>query len=97
MGCPGVAEAAVIGVPHPKWEERPLLVVVPAAGARPTAQSIADHLESKIAKWWMPDDVVFVEALSYGATGKIQKMELRRRFAGHYGGASTEAAVTIRR
>ena len=97
VGCPGVAEAAVIGVPHPKWEERPLLVVVPAAGARPTAQSIADHLESKIAKWWMPDDVVFVEALSYGATGKIQKMELRRRFAGHYGGASTEAAVTIRR
>ena len=85
VGCPGVAEAAVIGVPHPKWEERPLLVVVPAAGARPTAQSIADHLESKIAKWWMPDDVVFVEALSYGATGKIQKMELRRRFAGHYG------------
>ena len=82
---------------HPKWEERPLLVVVPAAGARPTTQSIADHLESKIAKWWMPDDVVFVEALSYGATGKIQKMELRRRFAGHYGGASTEAAVTIRR
>jgi 3-(methylthio)propionyl---CoA ligase len=76
VGCPGVAEAAVIGVPHPKWEERPLLVVVPVAGARPTAQSIADHLESKIAKWWMPDDVVFVEALSYGATGKIQKMEL---------------------
>ena len=49
-----------------------------------TAQSIAAYLEGKIAKWWMPDDVVFVEALSYGATGKIQKMELRRRFAGHY-------------
>jgi fatty-acyl-CoA synthase len=84
VGCPGVAEAAVIGVPHPKWEERPLLVVVPAAGATVTAQSIAAHLEGKIAKWWMPDDVVFVDALSYGATGKIQKMELRRRFAGHY-------------
>jgi 3-(methylthio)propionyl---CoA ligase len=82
-GCPGVAEAAVIGVPHPRWEERPLLVVVPAAGATVTAQSIAAHLEGKIAKWWMPDDVVFVDALSYGATGKIQKMELRRRFAGH--------------
>ena len=84
MGCPGVAEAAVIGVPHPKWEERPLLVVVPLAGTAVTAQSIAAYLEGKIAKWWMPDDVVFVEALTYGATGKIQKMELRRRFAGHY-------------
>jgi acyl-CoA synthetase (AMP-forming)/AMP-acid ligase II len=84
MGCPGVAEAAVVGIPHPKWEERPLLVVVPLAGAALTAQSIAAHLEGKIAKWWMPDDVVFVDALSYGATGKIQKMELRRRFAGHY-------------
>jgi acyl-CoA synthetase (AMP-forming)/AMP-acid ligase II len=83
-GCPGVAEAAVIGVPHPKWEERPLLIVVPAAGATVTAQSIAAYLEGKIAKWWMPDDIVFVDALSYGATGKIQKMELRRRFAGHY-------------
>ena len=63
----------MIGVPHPKWEERPLLVVVPAAGARPVDRH---HLESKIAKWWMPDDVVFVEALSYGAAGKIKKMEL---------------------
>jgi 3-(methylthio)propionyl---CoA ligase len=84
VGCPGVMEAAVIGIPHPKWEERPLLVVVPAASGRPTAQSIMAYLEGKIAKWWMPDDVVFVEALTYGATGKIQKMELRRRFMGHY-------------
>jgi fatty-acyl-CoA synthase len=61
-----------------------LLVVVPQAGATVTVQSIVAHLEGKIAKWWMPDDVVFVDALSYGATGKIQKMELRRRFAGHY-------------
>ena len=53
MGCPGVAEAAVIGVPHPKWEERPLLVVVPLAGATETAQSIAVYLEGKIAKWRM--------------------------------------------
>ena len=74
----------MIGIPHPKWEERPLLVVVPSAAGAATAQSIAAFLEGRIAKWWMPDDVVFVEALSYGATGKIQKMELRRRFAGHY-------------
>jgi acyl-CoA synthetase (AMP-forming)/AMP-acid ligase II len=84
MGCPGVAEAAVIGIPHPKWEERPLLVVVPAAANTATAQSIVAFLEGKIAKWWIPDDIVFVEALRYGATGKVQKMELRRRFAEHY-------------
>lgn len=83
-GCPGVAEAAVIGIPHPKWEERPLLIVVPSVSQPATASSIFAFLEGKIAKWWMPDDVVFVEALTYGATGKVQKMELRRRFAGHY-------------
>jgi fatty-acyl-CoA synthase len=92
-GCPGVAEAAVIGIPHPKWEERPLLVVVPAKGAAPTAHAIATYLEGKIAKWWMPDDVVFVDALSYGATGKIQKMELRQRFAGHYSASPAARAA----
>jgi 3-(methylthio)propionyl---CoA ligase len=84
MGCPGVAEAAVIGIPHPQWEERPLLVVVPAASDAATAKSIIAFLEGKIAKWWMPDDIVFVESLTYGATGKVQKKELRRRFVGHY-------------
>jgi fatty-acyl-CoA synthase len=69
-----------------------LLVLVPAAGATVTARSIAAHLEGKIAKWWMPDDVVFVDALSYGATGKIQKMELRRRFAGHYSSPARSTA-----
>lgn len=83
-GCPGVAEAAVIGIPHPQWEERPLLVIVPAASEAATANSIIAFLEGKIAKWWIPDDIVFVEALTYGATGKVQKMELRRRFVGHY-------------
>jgi fatty-acyl-CoA synthase len=84
MGCPGVAEAAVIGIPHPQWEERPLLVVVPAASRAVTANSIIAFLEGKIAKWWIPDDIVFVEALTYGATGKVQKMELRRRFGEYY-------------
>ena len=91
-GCPGVAEAAVIGIPHPKWEERPLLVVVPAPGATVSAQAVVSFLDGKIAKWWMPDDVVFVDALSYGATGKIQKMELRRRFAEHYSQATVPVA-----
>ena len=83
-GCPGVAEAAVIGISHPQWEERPLLVVVPAATEAATAESIYAFLEGKIAKWWMPDDIVFVDALVYGATGKVQKMELRHRYAEHY-------------
>ena len=91
-GCPGVAEAAVIGIPHPKWEERPLLVVVPAPGATVSVQAVMSFLDGKIAKWWMPDDVVFVDALSYGATGKIQKMELRRRFAEHYSQATVLVA-----
>ena len=91
-GCPGVAEAAVIGIPHPKWEERPLLVVVRAPGATVSVQAVVSFLDGKIAKWWMPDDVVFVDALSYGATGKIQKMELRRRFAEHYSQATVPVA-----
>jgi fatty-acyl-CoA synthase len=89
MGCPGVAEAAVIGIPHPQWEERPLLVVVPTASNAATARSIIAFLEGKIAKWWIPDDIVFVDALTYGATGKVQKMELRHRFAGHYSSRMT--------
>jgi len=89
MGCPGVAEAAVIGIPHPQWEERPLLVIVPTASNAATARSIVAFLEGKIARWWIPDDIVFVEALTYGATGKVQKMELRRRFAHHYSSRMT--------
>ncbi len=89
MGCPGVAEAAVIGIPHPQWEERPLLVVVPTASNAATARSIIAFLEGKIAKWWIPDDIVFVDALTYGATGKVQKMELRHRFAHHYSSRMT--------
>ncbi len=88
-GCPGVAEAAVIGIPHPQWEERPLLVVVPTASNAATARSIVAFLEGKIAKWWIPDDIVFVDALTYGATGKVQKMELRPRFARHYSSRMT--------
>jgi acyl-CoA synthetase (AMP-forming)/AMP-acid ligase II len=84
MGCPGVAEAAVIGIPHPQWEERPLLVVVRAKDHPLTAAAIFAFLDGKIAKWWMPDDVVFVDALVYGATGKVQKMELRKTFGEHY-------------
>jgi 3-(methylthio)propionyl---CoA ligase len=84
VGCPGVLDAAVIGIPHPEWEERPLLVVVRKPDADLSADAIKAFLDGKVAKWWIPDDVVFSEALTYGATGKIQKMELRRLFAGYY-------------
>jgi fatty-acyl-CoA synthase len=74
---PGVAEAAVIGIRHPKWDERPLLIVVAKPGASPTKDALIDFMRPKIAKWWLPDDVVFVEAIPHTATGKIKKTELR--------------------
>ena len=76
-----VAEAAAIAVAHPKWGERPLLVVVARDGAAPTAESIRDFLAGKVAKWWLPDDIVFVDELPHTATGKISKLTLRRQFA----------------
>jgi len=79
----GIANCAVIGVPHPKWNERPLLVAVKAPGAEPTKAQILDALSAKIAPWQMPDDVVFVEALPMTATGKISKKDLRAQFASY--------------
>lgn len=79
-GYPGVAEAAVIGVPHPKWTERPLLVVVTEEGETISKQAILAWLEGKVAKWWIPDDVVFVDEIPHTATGKIKKIDLRKQF-----------------
>jgi fatty-acyl-CoA synthase len=81
LACKGLANCAVIGVPHPKWNERPLLVAVKAPGAEPTKAEILDVLASRVARWQLPDDVVFVEALPMTATGKISKKDLRARFA----------------
>jgi 3-(methylthio)propionyl---CoA ligase len=80
MGCPGVAEAAVIGVRHPKWDERPLLIVVRRPDADVTKDDLIKFLDGKIAKWWMPDDVQFIDAIPHGATGKILKTALRKHF-----------------
>ncbi|MEX0589529.1 MAG: long-chain-fatty-acid--CoA ligase [Xanthobacteraceae bacterium] len=80
VGHPDVAEAAVIGIAHPKWDERPLLVVVPKKDRRPEKDDILKFMEGKVAKWWMPDDVVFVNEIPHTATGKIQKMALRDQF-----------------
>ncbi|HUC68731.1 MAG TPA: 3-(methylthio)propionyl-CoA ligase [Stellaceae bacterium] len=81
MGHPEVAEAAVIGLPHPKWDERPLLVVVPKAGHHPSKESITAFLGDKIARWQLPDDVVFVPELPHGGTGKVLKTRLREQFS----------------
>ena len=80
MSHPAVAEAAAIARPHPKWEERPLLVVVPQAGSSPNKEDLLQHLSARVAKWWLPDDIVFVEELPHGATGKVSKRQLRARF-----------------
>ncbi len=80
VGHPKVAEAAVIGVQHPKWDERPLLVVVLKKDQKADKAEILDFMQGKIAKWWMPDDVAFVEDIPHTATGKILKTELRQRF-----------------
>jgi 3-(methylthio)propionyl---CoA ligase len=80
MAHPAVANAAVIGVAHPKWDERPLLIVVRKPGSEATAADILSVYEGRVAKWWTPDDVQFVESIPLGATGKILKTRLRDQF-----------------
>lgn len=80
VGHPAVAEAAAIGIYHPKWDERPILVVVKKKGMEVTAQEIKDHLAQSLAKWWLPDAVEFVDEIPHGATGKISKKDLRDQF-----------------
>jgi fatty-acyl-CoA synthase len=81
VGHPDVAEAAAIGVAHPKWGERPLLIVVAKPGAKPTQDMLLAHLRGRIAKWWLPDAVVLVDEIPHTAAGKILKTQLRRQFA----------------
>jgi len=83
MAHPGVAMAACIAVPHPKWDERPLLVVMRKPGTNATREEILAYFEGKVAKWQIPDDVVFVDAIPLGATGKMQKNKLREQFKTH--------------
>lgn len=80
VGHPDVAEAAVIGIAHPKWDERPLLVIITKPDCAPTKDEILAFMSGKIAKWWMPDDVVFVDEIPHTATGKILKTALREQF-----------------
>jgi len=83
MAHPAVHEAAVIACPHPKWDERPLLVVVKKPGGELTREQMLGFFEGRIAKWQIPDDVVFVDELPHTATGKLQKLKLREQFRGH--------------
>ncbi len=83
VGCPGVAEAAAIAIPHPKWDERPLLLVVRSKGSDVSEQEIRDHLARHVSKWWQPDAIEFVEELPHSATGKLSKKTLRERYRGY--------------
>jgi fatty-acyl-CoA synthase len=78
-----VALPACIAAFHPKWDERPLLVVMKKPGATVTRDELLAFFDGKIAKWWTPDDVIFVDAIPLGATGKMQKNKLREQFKGH--------------
>jgi fatty-acyl-CoA synthase len=83
MAHPAVAMAACIAAFHPKWDERPLLVVMKKPGAELTREQMLQFFDGKIARWWTPDDVVFVDAIPLGATGKMQKNKLREMFKDH--------------
>ena len=83
MAHPAVGEAAVIGIAHPNWDERPLLIVVRKTGTEVTREELLKFYEGRVAKWWIPDDVVFVDALPHTATGKLLKMKLREDFKNH--------------
>jgi fatty-acyl-CoA synthase len=82
MGYPKVMEAAVIAVNHPKWQERPLALVAPLPQFRETItkQELLDYLSDKVAKWWLPDDIVFIDAVPKTSVGKFNKRALREKF-----------------
>jgi 3-(methylthio)propionyl---CoA ligase len=84
IGCPGVANAAAIGVRHPKWDERPLLIVQQKPDAVVDKQAVVAFLTGKVAKWWLPEDVVFVDSIPLTATGKLWKLKLREQFGSHF-------------
>ena len=83
MSHPALAEAAIIGVNHPKWQERPLLLAIKRSGHHTTKEEVLAFLAERIAKWWVPDDVVFVDELPHTATGKLLKTKLREQFKDH--------------
>jgi fatty-acyl-CoA synthase len=93
VGHPKVALAAVIGVAHPKWDERPVLLVQLKAGEQAVASELLSYLEGKVAKWWMPDEVLIVEEIPLGPTGKVDKKVIRQRLTNYALPAGIERAV----
>ena len=79
MAHPAIQEAAVIGMPHPKWDERPLLVVVAAERQSPELEEVREFLADQVAKWWLPDDLMILDELPRTATGKVSKLNLREQ------------------
>ena len=92
IGCPGIKEAAAIGIAHPKWDERPLLVCVRVEGSDVCEVKVREHLTARVAKWWLPDAIEFVDELPHTATGKLSKLTLRDQFR-DYRFADAEAMV----
>ena len=84
MAHPAVAMAAVVGVKHPKWQERPLLFIVRKLDQPLEGDEILVFLAARVAKWWIPDEVIFLDALPVGGTGKVQKALLREQYANHF-------------
>ncbi len=93
MGHPDIAQAAVIGVKHPKWDERPLVIAVRKSGSALSAADLLAFYQGKIAKWWMPDDVLFVDELPLGTTGKILKTKLRELYGDHQFATDQQSAA----
>jgi len=93
VGHPAIAEAAAIGIPHPRWDERPLLLVVRKPGAAVSEAEIIAHLATCVARWWLPDAIFFVDALPHTATGKLLKTALRARYAGAPSHRESEGAA----
>lgn len=91
VGAPGVQEAAAVGVYHPKWDERPVLLIVRKPGIDVSEMAIIDYLKDKVAKWWLPDEVIFVDELPHTATGKLLKRQLRDEYKDYQLKSLTEA------
>ncbi|HUQ79783.1 MAG TPA: long-chain fatty acid--CoA ligase [Gemmatimonadaceae bacterium] len=95
LSHPDITEAVVIALPHAKWDERPVAVVVPRAGRTPSLESVRSHLAPSFAKWWLPDDVILVESIPRSGTGKYLKNVLRERFRGHLSATSIPRAGLV--
>jgi fatty-acyl-CoA synthase len=94
MGHPAVAEAAVVPVPHPVWQERPLAVVVLKDGHAATSEELRQFLESQFARWWLPDEVVFVDQIPRTSAGKFKKASLREQYQGQYAADTSGVPAT---